>query len=74
MPNPPTTKAARTRVLYVVLFIYAGIAGTYEVINSISTIIGNFNLRNQVQAPFQLYGNFDLQSVSGGHACRAYQG
>ncbi len=55
--NPPTTKAATTRVLYALLFLYAGIAGTYEVVNSISTIIGNFNLRNQVQAPFQLYGN-----------------
>ena len=57
MPNPPTTKAARNRVLYAVLFIYAGIAGTYEVVNSISTFIGNFNLRSQVQPPFQLYGN-----------------
>ncbi len=57
MPNPPTTKAATTRVLYGLLFIYAGIAGTYEVVNSISTIIGTFNLRKQVQAPFQLYGN-----------------
>ncbi|MDQ6664278.1 MAG: SpoIIE family protein phosphatase [Acidobacteriota bacterium] len=56
-PNRPTTKAARTRILYALLFLYAGIAGTYEVVNSISTIIGNFNLRNQVQAPFQLYGN-----------------
>jgi phosphoserine phosphatase RsbU/P len=57
MPNLPPPKAATTRVLYALLFIYAGIAGTYEVVNSISTIIGNFNLRNQVQAPFQLYGN-----------------
>ncbi len=57
MPKPPTTKAATTRVLYALLFIYAGIAGTYEVVNSVSTTIGNFNLRNQVQAPFQLYGN-----------------
>src|SRR5947208_15539363 len=55
--NLPITKAATTRVLYAILFIYASIAGTYEVVNSISTIIGNFNLRNQVQAPFQLYGN-----------------
>lgn len=70
MPNPPTTKAARTRVLYVVLFIYAGIAGTYEVVNSISTIIGNFNLRNQVQAPFQLYGN----SISSPSAAATHAG
>ncbi len=57
VPNAPTRKAAGTRLLYALLFLYAGIAGTYEVVNSISTIIGNFNLRNQVQAPFQLYGN-----------------
>ena len=57
MPNYPSSKAAKTRVLYALLFIYTGIAGTYEVANSVSTIIGNFNLRNQVQAPFQLYGN-----------------
>ena len=69
VPNPPTTKTARTRVLYAVLFIYAGIAGTYEIVNSISTIIGNFNLRNQVQAPFQLYGNSILSpSAAATHA------
>jgi phosphoserine phosphatase RsbU/P len=53
----PTTKAATTRVLYLLLLVYAGIAGAYEIANSISSIIGNFNLRNQVQAPFGLYGN-----------------
>ena len=57
MPNLPIIKAAAIRVLYALLFIYAGIAGTYAVVTSISSIIGNFNLRNQVQAPFQLYGN-----------------
>ncbi len=57
MSNAATTKPATTRVLYALLFIYAGIAGTYEVANSIATIIGNFNLRNQVEAPFGLYGN-----------------
>jgi hypothetical protein len=55
--NLPITKAATPRVIYALLFIYAGIAGTYEVVNSVSTIIGTFNLRDQVQAPFQLYGN-----------------
>jgi len=55
--NGLVSKAARTRVLYALLFLYAGIAGTYEVVTSMSTTIGNFNLRNQVQAPFQLYGN-----------------
>lgn len=57
MPNLPITKTATLRVLYALLFIYAGIAGTYEVVNSVSTTIGTFNLRDQVQAPFQLYGN-----------------
>ncbi len=69
MPNFPITKAATTRVLYALLFIYAGIAGTYEVVNSASTIIGNFNLRNQVQAPFQLYGNLIVSpTVAATHA------
>jgi sigma-B regulation protein RsbU (phosphoserine phosphatase) len=57
VPNLSTSKIATTRVLYALLFLYAGIAGTYEVVNSVSTTIGSFNLRNQVQAPFQLYGN-----------------
>ena len=57
MPNRPITKAATPRILYALLFVYAGIAGTYEVVNSVSTTIGNFNLRDQVQAPFQVYGN-----------------
>ena len=39
-------------------------------VNSISTIIGNFNLRNQVQAPFQLYGN----SISGASAAATHAG
>lgn len=69
MPNAPTTKAATTRVLHALLFLYAGITGTYEVANSISTIIGNFNLRNQVQAPFQLYGNLIFSTtVAATHA------
>ena len=62
MPNLPITKAVTPRVLYALLFIYAGIAGTYEIVNSVSTTIGNFNLRGQVQAPFQLYGNL-IESV-----------
>jgi len=57
VPNSPITKAVTPPVLYALLFIYAGIAGTYEVANSVSTIIGNFNLRDQVEAPFQLYGS-----------------
>ena len=57
MPNFASTEAATPRIFYVLLFLYAGIAGTYEVANSVSTTIGNFNLRDQVQAPFQLYGN-----------------
>jgi sigma-B regulation protein RsbU (phosphoserine phosphatase) len=57
VPNLPIAKAVTPRVLYALLFIYAGIGGTYEVANSASTTIGNFNLRDQVQAPFELYGN-----------------
>jgi sigma-B regulation protein RsbU (phosphoserine phosphatase) len=57
VPNLSITKAATPRILYALLFLYAGIAGTYEVANSVATIIGDFNLRDQVQAPFYLYGN-----------------
>lgn len=57
VPNPPASKAAATRVLYVLLFVYAGIAGTFQVVNAVSMAIGLFNLRDQVQAPVQLYGN-----------------
>src|SRR3954468_12139966 len=62
MPNPASTNAATPRILYALLFLYAGIAGTYEVANSVSTTIGTFNLRNQVQAPFQLHGNLIASS------------
>lgn len=57
MPNLPMPKAATLRLAYALLFLYAGIAGIYEVANSFATTIGNFNLRNQVQTPLQLYGN-----------------
>lgn len=57
MSNRLTSKAAASRVVYALLFLYAGIAGTYEIANSVSTTIGVFNLRDQVQAPFYLYGN-----------------
>ncbi|MBV8832976.1 MAG: SpoIIE family protein phosphatase [Acidobacteriaceae bacterium] len=57
MPTPASSKAATKHVLYALLFVYAGIATTYQVVNAVSTTIGTFNLRNQVQIPFQLYGN-----------------
>ena len=57
MNETSATKTATPRVLYALLFVYAGIAGTYQIGNSVSTTIGLFNLRNQVQAPFQLDGN-----------------
>jgi sigma-B regulation protein RsbU (phosphoserine phosphatase) len=63
-PALPITRVARTRVLYAILFIYAATAGTYEIVNSISTIIGDFNLRDQVQAPFGLYGNLIEDSTA----------
>src|SRR5579875_2634573 len=50
-------KGVRSALLYSLLFFYAGIAGTYQAVNAVSTTIALFNLRNQVQAPFQLYGN-----------------
>jgi sigma-B regulation protein RsbU (phosphoserine phosphatase) len=52
-----STKTSTACALYILLFLYIGMAGTYQVVNAVSTPIGFFNLRNQVQAPFQLYGN-----------------
>ncbi len=62
MPYSPANLPTTNRVLYLLLLLYAGIAGIYEVANSVSTTIGVFNLRGQVQAPFQLYGNL-IQSA-----------
>jgi phosphoserine phosphatase RsbU/P len=62
VPTLPITKRTTHRFLYVLLFLYAGIAGTYGVANTFSTSIGVFNLRNQVQGPVQLFGNL-IQSA-----------
>jgi hypothetical protein len=67
-------KAVTPRILYVLLFVYAGITGTYEVANSVSMTAGTFNLRDQVQAPFQLYGNFDRQRGGLCGSCRPREG
>lgn len=69
MPHASTSKPATTRLLYALLFLYAGIAGAYEIANAVSTTIGNFNLRNQVQAPFQVSGNLiDSPAAAATHA------
>lgn len=47
-----TNSAAR--VLYSFLFLYVIVAGTYQIITSVSLTIEVFNLRNQVTAPFQI--------------------
>jgi len=54
MPKRSTinNKSSVRPVLYGVLVLYIAIAGTYQVIGSVSAIIGYFNLRNQVIAPF----------------------
>ncbi len=57
MPKPPRTKTSAPRVLYALLFLYIGIAGTYEIVAFASTAIVYFNLRNQVVEPFRIEGN-----------------
>lgn len=44
------------RVLYGVLALYIVVAVTYQVVGSVSAIIGYFNLRNQVVSPFGVEG------------------
>jgi phosphoserine phosphatase RsbU/P len=57
MPKPSKTKTSAPRGLYALLFLYIGIAGTYEIIAFVSTTIVYFNLRNQVVEPFRIEGN-----------------
>ena len=57
MPKPPAIRTSTLRVLYALLFLYIGIAATYEIVASISAIISYFNLRNQVVEPFRIEGN-----------------
>ncbi len=57
MPKRPTAKTSTPRVLYALLFLYIGIAATYEIIAFVSTAIVYFNLRNQVVEPFRIEGN-----------------
>jgi hypothetical protein len=63
VPSPVRNHPAATRVLYALLLTYALITGTYQVVNAVSTATGFFNLRNQVQTPFQLYGNRIVSST-----------
>ncbi len=54
----------RRQIVYVLLFLYIGVSLTYQVANSIFliTAVGDFNLRHQVQDPFQF--NFETGVIS----------
>ncbi|MFZ0594336.1 MAG: GAF domain-containing SpoIIE family protein phosphatase [Bryobacteraceae bacterium] len=42
----------RSRAVYFLLFVYIAISLTYQIVASVSFIVGYFNLRHQVRAPF----------------------
>ncbi|HXE12430.1 MAG TPA: SpoIIE family protein phosphatase [Bryobacteraceae bacterium] len=44
----------RSRALYSLLFLYIGISLTYQIVASVSLIVGYFDLRHQVQTPFSV--------------------
>jgi sigma-B regulation protein RsbU (phosphoserine phosphatase) len=44
----------RSRVLYSLLFLYIGISLAYQIVASVSLIVGYFDLRHQASAPFSV--------------------
>ncbi|HEX4165274.1 MAG TPA: SpoIIE family protein phosphatase [Bryobacteraceae bacterium] len=54
MPKPSAAKTSKPRILYTLLFLYIGIAGTFEIVAFISATIIYFNFRNQVVEAFQI--------------------
>jgi phosphoserine phosphatase RsbU/P len=53
LPRPRSRRSA-TRGLYAILFVYIVISLTYQVVGAVSLIVGGFDLRHQVQAPFDI--------------------
>jgi phosphoserine phosphatase RsbU/P len=47
-------KSARSLPLHLLLFLYILISATYQIVASVSLIVGFFDLRHQVQAPFDI--------------------
>ncbi len=56
VPRRSTNNQAAGWILYGILILYILVAGTYLVVGSASAVIGYFNLRNQVIAPFRIEG------------------
>jgi phosphoserine phosphatase RsbU/P len=50
----PILRPTATRAVYVLLVVYIVISLTYQVVASVSLIVGYFDLRHQVQAPFDI--------------------
>lgn len=57
-------KSSRSRTLYSLLFLYIAVSLTYQIVASVSLIVGYFDLRHQVSEPFQI--DFEQPIVTGG--------
>ena len=62
-PLRPQSGVAGTRALYIFLFVYVLISLTYQLAGSVSLIVGYFDLRHQVRAPFDI--GFDRPVLRG---------
>ncbi len=67
----PTSRGTARRALYALLVMYIAISLTYQVVGSVSLIVGYFNLRGQVQAPFDIGFNRPRLEDLGEPAMRA---
>ena len=47
-------KSARSFPAHLLLLLYIPISGTYQIVAPVSLVVGFFDLRHQVQAPFEV--------------------
>jgi sigma-B regulation protein RsbU (phosphoserine phosphatase) len=47
-------KSARSRPLHLLVFLYILVSGTFQIVAAVSLVVGVFDLRHQVQAPFEV--------------------
>lgn len=56
---------------YALLCLYVAVTFTYQIVASVSLLVGYFDLRHQVQAPFEVDGNGPVVTTVGKAAKRA---
>lgn len=65
LPRGNRSAVAAPRALYLLLLMYIVISLTYQVVGSVSLIVGGFDLRHQVQAPFDIgFNRLELKNLS----------